>query len=300
MVSSSFLFLRCHVVNSRFLTHCLGTWVRIAPNHVSIADPDALPIVYGHGTGTLKSEFYDAFVSIRRGLFNTRSRPEHTRKRKIVSHIFSQKSVLEFEPHIRTHVAALIRQWDRLYASGVKGESGPEGQGWSGAKGRVWLDCLPWYNYLAFDIIGDLAFGSPFGMIQNAKDAAPVAMDQEAAIAGYGTEAEEKHVVIAELPAVQILNDRGEYSASLGVLPPAWRPFAKKIPWFARGNKAVKNLAGLAVAAVAKRFAFPIDRVDLLSKLQEGKDEEGRPMGREELTAEALTQLIAGSDTTSK
>jgi benzoate 4-monooxygenase len=31
----------------------------------------------------------------------------------------------------------------------------------------------------------------------------------------------------------------------------------------------------------------------------EGRDETGQPLGREELTAEALTQLIAGSDTTS-
>ncbi len=30
-----------------------------------------------------------------------------------------------------------------------------------------------------------------------------------------------------------------------------------------------------------------------------GKDEHGNKLGREELTAEALTQLIAGSDTTS-
>ena len=31
----------------------------------------------------------------------------------------------------------------------------------------------------------------------------------------------------------------------------------------------------------------------------EGKDENGENLGRDELTAEALTQLIAGSDTTS-
>ena len=31
----------------------------------------------------------------------------------------------------------------------------------------------------------------------------------------------------------------------------------------------------------------------------EGRDEKGEKLGREELTAEALTQLIAGSDTTS-
>ena len=72
------------------------------------------------------------------------------------------------------------------------------------------------------------------------------------------------------------------------------------MPWFAKGDVAVKRLAGLAIAAVSKRLTDQTDRVDLLSKLQEGKDDEGRPMGREELTAEAQTQLIAGSDTTSK
>jgi benzoate 4-monooxygenase len=32
-----------------------GKLVRITPNQVSIADPDAIPVVYGHGTGFLKS-----------------------------------------------------------------------------------------------------------------------------------------------------------------------------------------------------------------------------------------------------
>lgn len=112
---------------------------------------------------------------------------------------------------------------------------------------------------------------------------------------------DEAKVEVVHIPAVQILNDRGEFSASMGVLPPWLRPYVKRyIPWFSKGDQAVKNLAGLAIAAVSKRLNQPTYRVDLLSKLQEGKDDEGRPMGREELTAEALTQLIAGSDTTSK
>lgn len=32
-----------------------GKLVRIQPNHVSIADASAIPIVYGHGNGFLKS-----------------------------------------------------------------------------------------------------------------------------------------------------------------------------------------------------------------------------------------------------
>ncbi|KZT25634.1 cytochrome P450 monooxygenase, partial [Neolentinus lepideus HHB14362 ss-1] len=274
-----------------------GKFVRIAPNHLSIADPDALQVVYAHGNGSLKSDFYDAFVSIRRGLFNTRDRAEHARKRKIVSHIFSQKSVLEFEPHVRLYVGQLIEQWDRLCDMAAKGMSGEEGNGWKGREGRLWLDSLPWYNYLAFDIIGDLAFGSSFGMLKACRDSAPVAISHQDAMASYG---KSDSVKVRSLPAVQILNDRGEYSASMGVLPVWFRPLVQRLhPWYRNGNKAVKDLAGLAVAAVAKRLTSPTDRVDLLSKLQSGKDDEGKPMGREELTAEALTQLIAGSDTTS-
>ena len=146
---------------------------------------------------------------------------------------------------------------------------------------------------------GDLAFGSPFGMIAAAQDSAPVAKSHEQGLSVYGQDPSKCETI--SIPAIKILNDRGEFSASMGVLPPWIRPIVKRyIPWYSKGSAAVKNLAGLAVAAVAKRLASPAYRADVLSKLQQGKDEDGNPMGREELTAEALTQLIAGSDTTSK
>ena len=121
-----------------------GTFVRIAPNHLSVADPGALQIVYAHGNGSLKSNFYDAFVSITRGLFNTRDRTAHTRKRKIISHIFSQKNVLEFEPYVKDYVLSFLQQWDRLCAAGAKSLRGTDGEsGWRSHDGRIWLDCLP-------------------------------------------------------------------------------------------------------------------------------------------------------------
>jgi len=65
--------------------------------------------------------------------------------------------------------------------------------------------------------------------------------------------------------------------------------------------RAVENLAGIARARVRQRLDVEgqTDRVDLLARLMQGKDDNGQPLGRDELTAEALTQLIAGSDTTS-
>jgi len=129
-------------------------------------------------------------------------------------------------------------------------------------------------------------------MIEKARDAAPVPKRQED-FSGKGA------AEIVNVPAVAVLNGRGEYSMSMGVLPGWWRPIVRQLPWYRQGSKDVKSLAGIAIVAVAKRLATPTDRVDLLSKLQAGKDQNGNPMGKAELTAEALTLLIAGSDTTS-
>ncbi|KAG9249760.1 cytochrome P450 [Emericellopsis atlantica] len=254
----------------------LGPVVRIAPNHVSIADADAINTIYGHGNGFLKSDFYDAFVSIRRGLFNTRDRAEHTRKRKLVSHIFAPKSVTEFEPYLRQNLEEFVRQWDKLIKLSPHSQHSAR------------LDCLSWFNYLAFDTIADLAFGKPFGMLTSGADIAEIRTTPTSPP--------------LYAPAVEIINRRGEVSATLGIMP-FLKPYARYLPdpFFSKGLEAVERLAGIAIARVSDRLENPpdISRQDLLARLVQGKDEDGQPLGREELTAEALTQLIAGSDTTS-
>ncbi|GAB7328072.1 hypothetical protein MBLNU13_g00112t1 [Cladosporium sp. NU13] len=264
-------FLTVHDAHAKY-----GKLVRVTPNQVSIADPDAIPIIYGHGTGFLKAEYYDAFVSIQRGLFNTRDRAEHTRKRKTISHTFSAKSVGQFEQYIHHNLEMLTTQWDKLSKQA--------------GSGYYRMDSLNWFNYVAFDIIGDLAFGAPFGMLETGKDIAEVRSSPDAPP--------------TYAPAIEVLNRRGEVSNAIGIIP--WiKPYAKYLPdpFFYQGVEAVKNLAGIAIARVNQRLEAAergeINRVDLLARLMEGKDENGEKLGRDELTAEALTQLIAGSDTTS-
>ncbi|THV01322.1 cytochrome P450 monooxygenase [Dendrothele bispora CBS 962.96] len=281
------------------LHHKYGPFVRIAPNHLSISVPEALSVVYGHGTGTLKSDFYDSFVTIQPSLVSSRDRAEHTRKRKIVSHIFSSKSVVDFEPELRNFVEILLGQWERMYQDALKGLSGGQGENeWNGGDGRLWFNCLPWFNYLAFDFIGDLAFGKPFGMLSAGKDTAMAVKDVDSAMKSLdGGDTSSMETV--EIPAVKILNGRAAYGAPIGVLPRYWRPIVGKLPWYSRGSEDVGTMAGMAVMSVAKRLAVPSNRNDLLNKLSGAKDEHGNSMGREEVTAEALGLLVAGSDTTS-
>jgi benzoate 4-monooxygenase len=146
---------------------------------------------------------------------------------------------------------------------------------------------LHWFNYLAFDIIGDLAFGAPFGMLEAGQD-----------IAKTQKTPDEPPVTI---PAIDVLNRRGEVSATLGCLPKL-TPYARYSPdlFFSKGLTAIKHLAGIGRARIEERLKAPDNtRRDMLALLMEARDENGQPMGRSEITAEAVTLMIAGSDTTS-
>lgn len=201
----------------------LGKVVRIQPNHVSIADDAHIQTIYGHGNGFMKAEFYDAFVSIQRGLFNTRDRAQHTRKRKIVSHTFSAQSVGQFEQYIHHNLSDFVEQWDKISTQG--GQEGFLGantkvhhsSGVSSDEKRKYanLDALQWFNYLAFDVIGDLAFGAPFGMLEKGADVAEVRLTPDAKP--------------TFAPAIEVLNRRGEVSATIGCFP-AMKPWAAYLP----------------------------------------------------------------------
>jgi benzoate 4-monooxygenase len=107
---------------------------------------------------------------------------------------------------------------------------------------------------------------------------------------------------VTTAPAIEVLNRRGEVSGTLGCAP--WvKKYARWLPdkFFTQGIKAVENLAGIAVARVSERLDHGkgVGREDLLKKLMDGRDGNGNPLGRKETEAEALTMLIAGSDTTS-
>lgn len=113
----------------------------------------------------------------------------------------------------------------------------PEGINIYSGSNSIFTDATSYsfFSYsLFFSVIGDLAFGSPFGMIE--KDGAD--------IVAITTESGD----VIHSAAVQILNERGEFSATQGALPVWVRPYTKYYdPWFARGGKSVTNLAGVSL-----------------------------------------------------
>lgn len=91
-----------------------GDFVRIAPDHVSINNPDAANEIYGHKSGCVKSDFYDAFLQVTPVVFNTRSVPLHQRKRKYINPAFSARALSDIEPYMTSELVKWRRALFRM------------------------------------------------------------------------------------------------------------------------------------------------------------------------------------------
>ena len=77
-----------------------GDFVRVAPNHISINNPEAIAQIYSHKAALLKSNFYEAFVRVKPNVFSTQDAHEHKRKRRYQNPAFSGRAMADFEPHM--------------------------------------------------------------------------------------------------------------------------------------------------------------------------------------------------------
>lgn len=128
-----------------------GAMVRIAPNELSFASSNAYKDIYGHrkrdGPLFLKSNWYDTGDPVP-SIVTTRDPLDHARQRRSLAHAFSTKSLKDQE-HVVHHYAD-------LFISQLIKHGGQDTQG---------INMSEAYNWLTFDIIGDLAFGESFDAV---------------------------------------------------------------------------------------------------------------------------------------
>ncbi|CCO28579.1 hypothetical protein BN14_02575 [Rhizoctonia solani AG-1 IB] len=273
-----------------------GKFVRIGPNHISIADPNALEAsaVYGHSNGLLKSEFYEAFKSDQEGdVFNVQDKAVHTMKRKRIANIFSAQNVQAFEPRVRSHIEKFFAQLDIRCEQALNGVSGFN---WDTKEGRAVINMCHQFSYLAFDIISDLALGVPFGLVEAQKDSTPAALSLVS------------NKNVQNLPVISLMSKGGAGAMTLG----SHSSLFQKIlllgtPWHIPDlltRRAFRNVTRAAVDTRVNKVENGIADdegrgVDLLDKLFEVTKPDGSPLSRDEIDSEALVTIGAGSDTTS-
>lgn len=83
---------------------------------------------------------------------------DHRRLRRLQSHAFSEKALTAQQDVIKTHMDNFVEQLKKRAVSPFV-----EDKVATSSDGIV--DIVQWLNFLTFDTIGDLAFGSPFGCL---------------------------------------------------------------------------------------------------------------------------------------
>ncbi|KAJ6007813.1 hypothetical protein N7540_011789 [Penicillium herquei] len=132
-----------------------GHIVRIAPDELSITHGDAWKVIYGtrpgHGQKEKDARFYPPTVGNAPSIISS-DHADHSRFRRLLSYGFSDSSLRAQEPIIQSYVNLFIQRLREKIDNGTPV-----------------VDLVSWYNFLTFDVIGDLAFGEPFDCLKNSE-----------------------------------------------------------------------------------------------------------------------------------
>ncbi|XXH04521.1 hypothetical protein Hte_010937 [Hypoxylon texense] len=119
-----------------------GEAIRIAPNQVSFISPQAWRDIYGHGHAEFPKSFGKGIPMDPKKIIAANA-ADHFRYRRAMLPAFSDKALAQQEPLIRVYVDLLV---ERLREVAETGEP---------------TNMVRWYNFTTFDLIADLAFGTP-------------------------------------------------------------------------------------------------------------------------------------------
>lgn len=165
------------------LTEEYGPVVRVAPNELLFTDPDAWRDIYSHQNGAVVrgEEFEKHMLFYRTRGFPpsvlSETRDNHALLRRQLSHGFSEKSMRGQEPIIKGYIDMLVRQLrERCVPAAAAAAAGSKEGGGGGGReesererllrSKTPFDMRHWYTFTTFDLIGDLAFGAPFGCLE--------------------------------------------------------------------------------------------------------------------------------------
>ncbi len=257
-------FWRCH--------EQYGPIVRFGPSSLSFNSATALKEIYGFKANVRKGDFYLAFPATKDS-FSTHSavdKATHARKRRVLSHAFSDSAIKSMEKYILSHVRQLCTNLGEKGAGSRNNLFAPE------KSGRVWSEAKNMSlqaDYTTFDIMGDLCFGKAFGMLERPDNRFAIDLISNAA---------HRHLMCGTyLPLHEYHIDKLLFRKIAGM--------RERYMQFSKGQ-----------AAERMQMGEDVNRKDFFYHLLKAKDPEtGKGFSTPELWGESNLLIIAGSDTTS-
>ncbi|KXH62598.1 cytochrome P450 [Colletotrichum nymphaeae SA-01] len=138
---------RMHYVHSLHLKY--GSFVRISPTEVAIADPDSFNAIHKIGSGFTKGPWYSDVTAGREpGIVFMTDPKEHALRRRLLARAFTTNSLREnWEPVVREKVEVAV---SHIRADALKGNA----------------DILKWWMLMTTDVIAHLSFGESFKALE--------------------------------------------------------------------------------------------------------------------------------------
>ncbi|KAJ6273551.1 benzoate 4-monooxygenase cytochrome p450 [Bipolaris maydis] len=249
-----------------------GTYVRLGPNLLSVNTATGLKTIYGFRSNVKKASFYEAFPSTPKAVsvHSAIDKMQHARKRRVMSHAFSDSAIKSLEKYILANVRVgceMLARKSNNWSSG-KAMGDEKDGGWN----DVW-NAAHWCEWLVFDIMGDLVFGKAFGMLESPANRFATELVGNAA---------HRHLICGTHLTI--------HNWHLDKL------FFRKIA----GQRAQYMQYSKGQAMERTKLGLDVDRKDFFYYLLNAKDPEtGNGFSMDELWGESNLLIIAGSDTTS-
>ncbi|KAI7905069.1 cytochrome P450 [Cokeromyces recurvatus] len=134
-----------------------GSVIRVGPKAISIGDKDLIKSVLVHHD-LPKSPIYNILKKQGESMFNTTNKQFHKNRRRLVSPAFSIKYLSSLEPFMASVMNTFINKINQEIDESTNEE------------GYAVIDIWCLLQHVAFDIIGETAFGQTFHMIENKGD----------------------------------------------------------------------------------------------------------------------------------
>jgi cytochrome P450 len=239
-----------------------GDIVRIAPNELSFARTDAYNDIYSNrgaaGAFPKSKVWHGTQPGKPMSVLNAIDPKTHARFRRAIDPGFTERAVLMQE--------AIVQEYVDKFISRIRGmaDAHPDKS--------VVINVVKWYNYVTFDLIGDLGFGESFGCL----------------------ESEVYH------PWMAIIFDSLKAAtqfATLRFYPPFDGLLEALIP--ASVKKMAEQHWQLACDKLDRRLQLKTDRPDLISPiLKRNKEAPNDGLKLDEMRATASLIIVAGSEAT--
>ena len=252
-----------------------GDVVRVSPNKLSFAQPDAVKDIYGPNGLTQKSDLHLVSQQASRGvrfqtLFSTTDTKWHDSVRRCVVFAFSMSAIVHYEAYVNETTKFFLLQLEKRFA----GKTGSAGV----------IDFPKWLHFFTDDAITRITYGTSIGHLEAGEDVS--------GILAFMYDNSKHHILFSQAPILDLiyhknpilmwLNRHGWFNR----LPPKAVPFALTRQQERRQLLAEKKVAGDSAEQT------------LTDKFIHASEAHPDVVGDAAVLGMGLSIIAAGSDTT--